>query len=385
VAELKRIRKEGYTLLALIILVCLGGFALAGIQESYVSQNQLKLEQRGRETQILDHIQSGLLSFSGNQGVHSQSHLGHLPCPARQPNHWPETTCLLKPWGYLPTHSKTAVNYLNSGIDARNNELEASARKNWQYAVSPQLIQPNELGWSRWVNFSVPGMQVRIPSEDNRKVSSVAAVVAQVVTPIGEHEYDITPPYLLLTIQTLQTHITKTQVHLLKQTLQSWPLKNSLNQSLIMTVPGAHENLVWHTNNILRPVDSECSCRCTKTRCTCQCKSQGQWISSGRCVGTNPQCINKENHSECTSLPGQDCVFNGSASLKNEWPISRFEPVASTNKSCRPSTPSLCPLSPNNTACTCDFSWPDNTKKSLFNFEFVQSNKATWQVKAIHP
>ena len=356
----------GLSLLVLAILLALSGFALAQFNAAGQYRQKLNLEQLARQNQVLDHIRAGLFGFTAQQGVHSQSHLGHLPCPATQANSIAQTTCLQKPWGYLPVRSKTATNYLNVGIDARTNELELSTHRDWHYAVSPQLIQPNDLGWSRWVDFSKPGVQVRIPSENNRTELDIVAVVAHTIVPLAEHQYEITPPYFLVREHELREHMTRIQTHLLKDTLKSWIPHNRDAENF--TLQDA-ENLETLSANpgTFKPVNSNCNCRCTKTRCTCSCDSTGQWRLERD--GTN-----------CTSTADEPCVLYGPASMRSGWPVSRFEPVAAANKSCRPSQRNQCPLSTSSEACVCDFSWPDNTKANLDQFRISQSDAGLIQV-----
>ena len=84
----------GLGLLVLAILLALSGFALAQINASGQYKQKLDLEQLARQNQVLDHIRAGLLGFTAQQGIHTQSHLGHLPCPAAQANSIAQTTCL---------------------------------------------------------------------------------------------------------------------------------------------------------------------------------------------------------------------------------------------------------------------------------------------------
>lgn len=119
-----------------------------------------------------------------------------------------------------------------------------------------------------------------------------------------------------------------------------------------------------------KPIDSGCQCRCTKTRCSCHCQNAGNWISPASCLDNNPNCTSQNAQTDCTSLANQPCTFNGPARMKNLWPVSHFEPIAAINKSCRPIHSNQCPLSQNSTACTCHFSWPDNTLPSLNQFSF---------------
>ena len=375
--------QSGLTLLVMVVLLLLGGFTLAQVNNAGRLQQELHTLQHARKAIILDQIRAGLLGFAANQGIHSQSHLGHLPCPAKQPGSFPETTCLGKPWGYLAVQSKTAINYLNQGIDARNNELEPSARHDWQYAVSAQLIQPNSLGWSRWVDYSQPSMNIVIPSEGNRTEQQIAAVVAHSIEPVGQHNFIVNPPYMLIRVNELRAHMTAIQTHLIKNTLETWQETATTSNSAVL----AHENMkpLSGSQNIFQPVDSECSCRCTKTRCTCNCSVPGQWKSMGKCLGANENCLDKEVGAICNSNTGESCLFSGPASLQNDWPVSRFEPVAASNKSCRPSFRSQCPLSTNTQPCTCDFSWPDNTKNNLNNYTVTKTPAQSFEAKVVQP
>lgn len=361
-------RQIGYSLLALIVLTMILGFAGLKLQENGSFKQGLLLAQQARQSQILEHIRSGLMGFAASQGLHSQSHLGHLPCPALMKGAHAQTSCLNKPWGYLPVHSKTGVNYLSAGIDARNNELELSVQQHWEYAVSVQLVQPNSLHWGRWVDYSQPAIQIRIPAENNRIENGIAAVVAKSVSPTTEHNYDITPPFVLVRVDELQAHMKRVQSHQIQDTLQTWQLLN----------PDYQQNLVGHENitslNVethqFQALDSGCKCRCTKTRCTCECKDTGYWVSPAPCSNSSENCMETPTQTRCTSKPAEPCVFTGPAGLQNLWPVSHFEPVAAANKSCRPLVRNQCPLSPNSNACTCHFSWPDNTKLQLKQFSF---------------
>jgi len=68
-----------YSLLALLILIFMLGFAALEFRNNEVFKQSLLLQQKARETQILEQIRASLLGFSANQGLHSQSHLGLLP------------------------------------------------------------------------------------------------------------------------------------------------------------------------------------------------------------------------------------------------------------------------------------------------------------------
>lgn len=360
-------RETGYSLLIVLVLLMLGGFALQQLAINGRFSHQLEVEQQVRESQILHDLKTSLLSFAGSQGIHSQSHLGHLPCPADLPDQAPKTTCLNKPWGYLPTRSSYSINYLNPGLNARHNERETSVQRHWHYAVSAQLLQPNALGWSRWVDYSQPGIQVRIKTENHRTQTDIAAVVAAKIERLGEHQYEVAGPYLLISVNELQRQMTEVQKHQIRDTLTTW-MQLTASAGLALA---HHENLSGSPNsgNTYTPVNSNCSCRCTRTRCTCQCDQPANWVSSGSCVGTNLDCVELAAHTECKSVVGKACVMSGPGQLKSNWPISRFEPVAAANKSCRPINRHECPLTRDSTACTCDFSWPDNVKSELQNFQ----------------
>lgn len=376
-------REAGYSMLVVLVLLALGGFALQQLATEGRFSHQLAMEQQARASQILDGIKTSLLSFAGSQGIHSQSHLGHFPCPADQPEQAPKTTCLNKPWGYLPAHSAFSVNYLNLGLNVRHNEGGHSAHHNWQYAVSPQLLQPNALGWSRWVDYSQPSIKVWIKTENHRSQTDIAAVVAAKIERLGEHQYEVTGPYLLISVNELQHQMTEVQKHQIRDTMTTW-MQLTASAGL---APAPHENLSHSPNpgNTYIPVNSNCSCRCTRTRCTCQCDQPANWVSSGSCVGNNPDCVELAAHTECKSVVGKACVMSGPAQLKSNWPISRFEPVAAANKSCRPTNRLECPLTRDSTACTCDFSWPDNVKGDLANFQIKVDAHANLSVRQVQP
>jgi hypothetical protein len=71
--------------------------------------------------------------------------------------------------------------------------------------------------------------------------------------------------------------------------------------------------------------------------------------------------------------------------LQSQWPVSRFEPVAAVNKTCRPTERNQCPVSTGSEACTCDFSWPDNTKNDLDKFIVTNLPSGAFQVRPIQP
>ena len=363
-----RTNQQGYSLLALLIMVMMFGFASLEFRNEENFRQKLLLEQHARETQTLEQIRTSLLGYAANQGLHSQSHLGHLPCPALLPGGPSQTACLNKAWGYLPVQSKIAVNYLNAGIDARFNDLELSSNSQWQYAVSSQLIQPNALGWGRWVDYAQPAIQIRIPAENKRIKTNLAAVIAKTITPIEEHQYDISPPYILLHVNELQKHMKQVQSHQIKTTLRAWQqLSPQFNFSTAV-----HENMVRTTSDdTYQPLDSACQCRCTKTRCNCHCNNSGHWASPAPCIDNNPNCADKVTQTDCLSTTDAACLFAGPAGLKSGWPVSHFEPIAAINKSCRPTQSNQCPLSLNNVACVCHFSWPNNTLSSLDQFSFT--------------
>ena len=107
--------RKGYSLLVVMVLLALGGFGLQQLAKNGHFAHLMLLEQKVRQNQILDETKASLLGFAGSQGIHSQSHLGHLPCPADLPDQAPKTTCLNKPWGYLPARSSfsTACSWPN--------------------------------------------------------------------------------------------------------------------------------------------------------------------------------------------------------------------------------------------------------------------------------
>lgn len=345
----------------LAALVCMVVLGLLGQQLLQSKQRHNDIKQGGKiaQAQSLQQSRQSLLAFASLQGFNSHTQLGHLPCPSNTPGGPAQTTCLQKPWGYLPVQSVSKVNYLNAGLPAVWNGLDTDLDKHWMYAVSQQVIQANALGWSQWVNFDLPTINVRIGQQVH---TGVVAIIAQHIEPLAEDEYVAQEPALLLHLDDLQALIRDAQEAHLLAALRSWGKP-----------PFAHENLKPANHptggSNWQAVNSECQCRCTKTRCTCSCEGEGQWASAAACDANNPRCTKQTSQSgltwQCTSTPSESCVFSGPAQLQTQWPVSRFEPVASAAKSCRPNTHHTCPLSPSSTACICLFSWPDPVLSSL--------------------
>lgn len=362
---MKTYLQDGYSLLGILVLTTLLGIATAQVFETHaIKQRQVTL-QAARQAQTLEHIKSSLLGFAGTQGVHSQSHIGHMPCPAVDVGLYAQTVCLNKLTGYLPLTSKTAINYLNRSVDPRVNEAAQGIHNEWSYAVSAQLVQPNELGWGRWVDFKQPSLTVQADPETGAVLSNVAAVVARAIRPIDKHSLEVTPPYVVITVDELRAHIANVQFQHLNETLRTWAFLNP--QAATFNTP---ENLAPHGSpvNGYQALDSECSCRCTRTRCSCGCKADGRWQSHSPCTTSSARCTSNASITLCTSSSSEPCVFAGPARMQSHWPVSRFEPVAASNKSCRPTSRGTCPLSKDTTACVCDFSWPDITKSALTEF-----------------
>ena len=366
-------QQQGMAMLVMALLMVVAGLLAQQIASARRNDEQRENQRLARQTQTLANIQESLLAFASQQGYNSLSQQGHLPCPAILPGGIPQTTCLTNPTGYLPAQSVAKTNYLNPNVSAQWDYSKNQLDKDWAYAVSTQLIQPNQLGWSRWVDFSKPALKVRTVHDMQ---NNVAALVAGSIQIEADGTLDPSSPALVLTVTQLQKHIEKTQAQTIINTTQTW-------LRAIHSAPFAHEYLQaiaagpqTETSLGFQSLQNTCACECSKTRCTCTCEeTQGWWASSSACYGNNPQCkaigqweeaqlpdwaitISKPNSFVCKSSSAQSCVFQGPAHLLSQWPIARFEPVASAGRPCQPTTANICPLSKTGSNCTCQFGWP---------------------------
>ncbi|HEX4916463.1 MAG TPA: hypothetical protein VFV43_01060 [Limnobacter sp.] len=315
------------------------------------------------QQQSLAAASSALLAFATRQGLNSHTQAGHMPCPARFSNGPSQTTCLNRNWGWLPGQAVARINYLNPGLALPYNAQQSGPEKSWQYAVSTQLIQPNTLGWSQWVDFSLPALTVLA---DGTTHPNVAAVIAHRIEALGPHTMQVEAPYVLISVRDLQANLGRRHAQEIAHTVH-------LHQRLL---PPAihwaqnHEYLVNLAPSLWQPIDSGCSCRCTRTRCTCQCANQGgQWVSHAHCASGQSHCTTNPGPpqtSRCTSSTGQACVFQGTAQLQSQWPVARYLPAPGHNRACQPVAIQACPLSAlPGQSCDCTFGWPISTLNRL--------------------
>ncbi len=356
--------QRGHVLFAVILFLVFLALGLSAIGDSMALKAQFDQHRERHDQQALVHAKQSLLSYAAAQGFHAQSHLGNLPCPALLSDSNPQTSCNNKPWGFLPMRSNAKVNFLQPGVASTQAMNPPQQQRAWQYAVSQQVIQPNKLGWSRWVDWSAPAMTVQIEGASPHTLQGVAVVVSQGIQPLSDHTYQVQPPYMVIFSHELRLYIEHVERITLEHSLMGW-LHNDPNPA--QARQWHHENLLATTQpDMFQPNDSACACRCTKTRCTCQCAQAGQWLSNSPCEGSPEMCTRQpEGQYACTSGPSQPCVFKGAAQLQSHWPVSHFDPPPAAHRACRPSSMNICPLSDQTQACECTFSWPEQTLHGL--------------------
>lgn len=374
IGELTKAR--GHAMLLLLVLLALGALA-AG--QSQVIQHARSFQQNNQalqEHQSLQTAREALLAFAARQGMNQHTQPGHLPCPALSPEGPAQTTCLNSNWGWLPGQSVVKINYLNPGLGAPYNAKQLGVGKSWQYAVSTQLLQPNALGWSQWVDFSKPALTVQT---EQGVFTQVAAVLAQQIQPIGPNTFGVQGPHQIIPVQMLQA-----------------TLRNNLQQAAELAVlthaaqhgPGWHpshapETLQQQTPQLWRAVDPQCECRCTPTRCTCQCpQTKATWSSKAPCLQGQTHCLtDARGPSICHAQAGQSCIFLGPAHLHSLWPVSRYLPAAGAGRACQPTNTYACPLSSKTgQACECKHGWPSNIYPMLNQVLLVDDGKPNWRV-----
>jgi hypothetical protein len=369
-------KQRGHLLFALIVFLMATALGSSAVSQSGALKTRLDLTRLQHDQRALLHLKQSLLSHATAQGLHTQSHLGNLPCPALLADSAPQTSCNKKPWGFLPTQSQSKVNFLQPGVAAMHAVNPAKQERNWQYAVSQQVIQPNEMGWSRWVNWSAPGITLHVDEPLPHTLEQVVAVIAQGVQPLQEHTYRVTPPYVVIFKHELRNHVQRSEQASIEHTLFSWLESN----------PTQAQAGQWFQENLaatdqpttLKPHDSACACRCTKTRCTCQCAQTGQWLSASPCENAPEHCTPKNTGGQyaCTSAPDRPCVFKGAAQLQSHWPVSHYEPLPAAHRACRPTSAHTCPLSDQTQACECKFSWPEQVLQRMAAYEIqLQGNQ----------
>ena len=369
--------QRGHLLFAVIVLLLVAALSLSAIGNSAALRAQFDHTAQMHDQRALLHAKESLLSHAVTQGLHTQSQLGNLPCPALLPDGHPQTTCNNKPWGHLPARSNAKVNFLQPGVATTRAVNSMQQQRAWQYAVSQQVIQPNTLGWSRWVNWAAPSMTLHVEGASPHTLQDVAAVVSQGLELLYDHTYRVNPPYIVIHSDELRQHIERAEQAILEHALLGWLGNNTPGQA----THWHHENLTATTElNLWQPQDSACACRCTKTRCTCECAQTGLWQSDSPCEGSPEECTQQaDGHHLCTSTPEQPCVFKGAAQLQSRWPVSHFEPLPAAHRACRPTALNICPLSDQTQACECKFSWPEQALNRLVAHK-VQRQEGQLQV-----
>lgn len=365
-------RQGGWVLpVALVMIAGLAALCLQVAQGLRGPQAQTLLNSP-KQSQQLSHIKSALIGFALTRGSNSQSQVGHLPCPSPQFNEPPPATCLRNPVGHLPTMTRSAINHLRLGTpQATGVSGPATA---WQYAVSAQVIQANELGWSQWVNWSRPALRVQTPQGE---LSNVAAVVAARLTILGEDHLQAEGAYVVITAQELQNLEARLAKHQSQAMFQRWKAGQ--------THTFAHEFLSAKAGGTWQAKPDLCQCHCLKTQCECACLNASWWTSEGACLTPSSGCGKTKTfldsisqvgwpanspltEAQAKALPalsylchapaGQSCKFKGSARLLSNWPLLSTQPEWSGQRACAKLTGASCPLSTQSNACTCKYAWP---------------------------
>lgn len=368
-----RTTQTGMALLASLVLVTLLAMTAQAIYVSTHQNQQQNMQWQVKQSTSLEHIRQGLLMFASLQGYNSHTQVGHLPCPSNEQGGFAQTTCTHSRLGHLPVQTIAKTNYFNPGISALWNPKDLDTNKHWMYAVSEQVVQPNTLGWSQWVDFNKPSLTVRTPSAVYSHV--VALVASTLKATANAHEIEASEPLVVITQPQVEQAIQRVQKAHMQNTLNAWLGPYATSNENLKQLNTVGSTTTWQAH------DSKCACRCTKTQCTCQCEQEGQdgqWVSNAPCQTEQAHCISEENQnnawaSRCTSSAKQACVFKGPAQLESGWPIASYDPPAFAGKACRPTTRNQCPLSPEKVACLCTFSWPDNAKAALEKFSITST------------
>ncbi|GLR27381.1 hypothetical protein [Limnobacter litoralis] len=326
----------GYALLLTAVAVVLATVLIHQLGDGYSARKSLRDSAKASQSQALARIRTALLAFAVSQGDNSLSQPGNLPCPSLSPEGAPQTTCLNVHVGYLPEISVIKTNYTRNTVPMLWNSEQLGHQKSWAYAVSPQVLQANALGWSQWVDFSLPGLTVIV---DQTTYKDVVAVVAAQLTPLGNDVLQATGHSALLSKADLLQAIAKRRHFQIQQTIATWLAINH------QTEPKPTENLQAVAGDLI-PVDSQCQCHCTSTRCQCGCNQAAQWQTD-----SNPATPFYSDGTDTTLIAGP-------ARLTSQWPISHYSPSPMPGSGCRPANPFTCPLAPAGKSCDCTFAWP---------------------------
>lgn len=378
--------QRGASLLALTAVLCLCGMILVAWGESKLERQNLHQQIELSTLQELKQIRLSLFAHANLKGLNSLTHPGNMPCPSATPNGTTPATCLNAWLGYLPIESRSAVNHLRLAIHAKPNAKSVSQDKFWRYAVSPQVIQPNELGWSQWVDWTQASLTVL---HDGEITSDVAVAVAENLEFLDTYKVQTHGSYLLLRTSDLQRAVSNAQTASILNTFNTW---KSQNPQMFQ-----HENLMWdEQTQTAQPKWPDCKCSCTRSRCTCACEDDSWWTSTAACLTESETCqaTSKWNTAVlakgkplsyvCNAKKGSTCIFKGNSRLLSAWPVSTTLPVAAKGKSCEQFEFGFCPLSSSSTSCTCDFNWPSNSKAYLPRIN-IQVNSGTGHSSISNP
>ncbi|MDH4396014.1 MAG: hypothetical protein QE278_10070 [Limnobacter sp.] len=363
--------QQGAALMALIVVLCISGMLLLAWGESKSKAQNLTRQIELGTLQELKHIKASLFAHATVKGLNSLTHPGNMPCPSSTPTATTPASCLSAWLGYLPIESRSAVNHLRLAIHSKPNARSVANDKSWMYAVSPQLIQANELGWSQWVDWTQPSLAVW---HNGSIITDVAVVVAEGLEALDGYTVKASGAHVLIRVPELRRAVFKAQEAAVNNTFNTW-----LNQNQEVFT---HENLSWNSQSkTVQPKWSDCQCNCTRTRCNCACNGDSWWVSNSACLLETETCKPLEKW-DATTLPkgkqlshvcnaqgGSPCVFKGSSRLLSAWPVSSTLPVASKGKACENFTFGSCPLSTSNSACACDFNWPSHSKAHLADMD----------------
>jgi hypothetical protein len=365
-ATLKPIQ-NGAALMALIVVLCISGIVLLAWGESESKKQNLSQLRELRGLLELKHIKSNLLAHANLKGLNSLTHPGNVPCPASTPEGITPASCINSWLGYLPIESRSAVNHLRLAVSAKPNGKSLLLDKSWRYAVSPQLIQPNELGWSQWVDWNQPSLSVW---HDDQVTTDVAVLVAEGIELLDGHTVKASGVHVLIRVSELKNAVLKSQIAAVNNTFNGWK-----SQSPEMFT---HENLSWDgQSNTAQPKWADCQCSFTRPRCNCKCNEDSWWTSNAACLVESDTCKPIEKWDPailpkgqfrshlCHAQEGNSCMFKGNSRLLSGWPVSSTLPVAAKGKACENFGFGSCPLSTSSSACVCDFNWPSHSKAQL--------------------
>ncbi|MCQ8897447.1 hypothetical protein NQT62_13480 [Limnobacter humi] len=369
---------RGQALLAALVALALVTVSSTGFWSMWHNQQQAQFQRSANTRLQLWAMKQTLLNFASRQGINTLTQAGHLPCPANTPGGAPRVVCSNARVGYWPATTVIKTNYLGSALGPTT--APASSKQPapaWYYGVSSQLVQPNPLGWSQWVNFDLPPLTVNTPEGIQTNIAAVAATGIQV---LGPDYWQVEPPYLLISLRELQSAVRSVVQQQTLFTLQRWALYEQQRLNSGPVAPQTNENLQpAGTANRWQAINAGCQCHCTKTRCTCSCSQNAHWISRDTCAGSNG-CSGSQLEPDgtplfhCVSTAYSACSFKGPAGLDSRWPISRFKPEAGINRPCNPTAEPLCPTSPGADACDCEFSWPSVVSGRLSQLQIVHGD-----------